>query len=367
MDMKAISSKERVMKALNFQEPDRLPRWDAFWPEFQEVWRRQKGFGREVDPIEYYDVDFVVVVADETAWPTKAEILGGDTLGYRERTGWGAVHRSTVGAAFYEEVEPGLDQRVDPDKLVFDDPLMDSRYEAAGEEAEKYKAQNRAVFCKTGGPYLRAATVRGMENFLMDIAEDPVWTKAFVDRLMDHMTQIGIEQIKRFGLQSTGIGIFDDCCSNHGLLMGRKAYEKLFYPSLQKMVKAYKDAGAAKVFTHCDGKDEEVLELWVDAGVDATHPLEARTGMDPIKIQQKFEGKLAIIGGLDNCDILPRGDRDEVKRHVLHLIEAGRGGGLVMAPHSIGGDVTVETYEYVQKLLGEYGEYPPFDASAGRA
>ncbi len=365
MDTGAVSGQERVMKALNFEEPDRVPRFDMFWPEFQEVWRRQKGLGLKVHPIEYYDVDMVVVAADETAWPTKAEILGGDTRGFLERTGWGAIHRHSLSAAFYEEVEPGLSERVDPDKLVFDDPLLDSRYEAAGAKAQMHKGR-RAVFCKTGGPYLRAATVRGMENFLMDIAEDPMWVKAFVERLSDHMTQVGVEQIRRFGLESTGIGIFDDCCSNQGLVMGMDWYEKLFYPSLQKMVAAYKNVGAAKVFTHCDGYDEEVLDLWVAAGIDATHPLEARTGMDPVKIRQKYDGKLAVIGGLDNCDILPRGDRDEIKRHVLHVLEAGRGGGLVLAPHSFGGDIPVETYEYVQELLHTYGDYPLSSATAGR-
>lgn len=348
---------ERVMKALNFQEPDRVPRFDMFWPEFIDIWRRQKGFGPEADPAEHYGVDMVVVAPDETAWPTKAQVLSGDSHEFIERTGWGAIHRLVEGTSFYEEVEPGLHERTDPDKLVFDGPLLDSRYEDAGAIVKQYKGRS-AVFGKTGGPYLRAATVRGMENFLMDIAEDPMWVKAFVERLTDHMIEVGVEQIRRFGLESTGMGIYDDVATSQGLIMGMKRYEELFYPSLQKMVTAYKNAGAAKVFIHCDGYDLQAFDLWVAAGVDATHPLESRTGMDPVKIREKYDGKLAIIGGLDNCDILPRGDRDEIKRHVLHVLEAGRGGGLVLAPHSTGPDISVEVWEYVRGLCLEYGKYP---------
>jgi uroporphyrinogen-III decarboxylase len=131
------------------------------------------------------------------------------------------------------------------------------------------------------------------------------------------------------------------------------------------MVKAYKDAGATKVFIHCDGYDEDAFDLWVAAGIDATHPLEARMGMDPVAIREKYDGKLAIIGGLDNCEILPRGDRDEIERHVRHVLEAGRGGGLVLAPHAFGPDISVETVDFVMELWERYGRYPLSDAAAG--
>ncbi len=352
-----VTGHERVMKALSFQEPDRVPQFVPFWPEFEDIWRRQMGLGPEAEPVEHYDLDMVVVAADETSWPTNAEVLQHDGRVYYERTGWGAVHRKVEGGFFYEEVEPGLSERVDPDTLVFDDPLLDSRYQEAGEEAERYRGK-RAVFCKTGGPYLRAATVRGIENFLIDMAEDPGWVQAFVERLTDHMVEVGVEEIRRFGLQSTGIGIYDDIATSQGLIMGMDRYEKLFYPSLRKMVSAYKAAGAAKVYHHCDGYDEPVFDLWVAAGIDATHPLEFRTGMDPVKVREKYDGKLAIIGGLDNCEILPGGDRAEIKQYVLHVLEAGRGGGLVVAPHTIGPDVSVEVWEYVRELCLEFGRYP---------
>ena len=65
-----------------------------------------------------------------------------------------------------------------------------------------------------------------------------------------------------------------------------------------------------------------------------------------------------MIGGLDNCAILPRGDRAEVRDHVLHLLQAGRGGGYVIGPHSIGPDISVDTMVHVLELLEEYGQYP---------
>ena len=352
-----VASRDRVIKALNFEEPDRVPRYEGFWEEFADAWREQRQAPPDADPHEAYEIDMTVVAADETAWPSRSGELERNGSESLVRTGWGAVHRRFDSAKFYEELEPGLAERTDPDKLVFEDPLADTRYEEAGRRALECR-DRVAVFAKTGGPYLRAATVRGMENFLMDVAEDPGWVKAFVDRLTDHMLTVGVEQIRRFGVQSTGIGIFDDIATNTSPMMGVDSYERLFYPSLRKMVRAYKEAGAAKVFHHCDGYVGDVLDLWVDAGIDAVHPLEYRTGLDPVAIREKYDGRLAIIGGLDNCEILPEGDRERVRDHILHILRAGRGGGFIMAGHSIGPDVSVETYDYVHELWRRHGTYP---------
>ena len=49
--------------------------------------------------------------------------------------------------------------------------------------------------------------------------------------------------------------------------------------------------------------------------------------------------------------MLPRGDRSEVRDHVQHLLQAGRDGGYIIGPHSIGPDISIETMQYVLELL----------------
>lgn len=344
------------MKALNYEEPDRIPRHDSFWPEFIDNWRKEKGFGRDVDIRGYYGMDMEVVTADETPWPTRAGIISQNEESVTERTGWGTVRKTMKGSAFFEELESGVTVRVDPDKIVFDDASLDSRYRA--DYAKKRKEKGLAVFAKTGGPYLRSAFIRGEKNFLMDIAEDPVWTKAFVEKVNEHLTKVGCEQIKKYGLQSTGIGIYDDVASNQGTFMSPKCYEKIFYPTIEKMVKAYKSAGASKVFMHSDGNVTDLLDMWISAGIDAINPVEIRAGMDPVKLRNKYGDKLAYIGGLDNSGILVNGTKEEIEKHVLYLLSAGRGGGYVLCGHSIGPDISVENYELVCRIHKEYGNYP---------
>jgi uroporphyrinogen-III decarboxylase len=123
------------------------------------------------------------------------------------------------------------------------------------------------------------------------------------------------------------------------------------------MVQAYKEAGAAKVYMHCDGNVMSLVEMWVDAGIEAIHPCEHRAGVDLFALRRKHGERLAYIGAMDNCHILPQGSRDEIENHVRELAEFGRDGGLVLGGHSIGPDISIERYEWAMASRREYGTY----------
>ena len=105
------------------------------------------------------------------------------------------------------------------------------------------------------------------------------------------------------------------------------------------------------------GEEEFWLDMWVDAGIDAINPIEYRLGMDPVKLCEQYGSRLVCVGGLCNTEILPRGDRAELRDHVQHLFEAARGGGFIMGTASITGDVSVATFEYLVGLLDELDPY----------
>ena len=348
-----MTGKERVLAAFEYREADRVPRfWNCFWDEFTGAFQtRFPG----ADPMAHFGNDMDVVVADETLWPSRASVVSEDGDERIVRDGWGRLNRVRTGGSFSQTIEVALPERVDPATLVFDDPRMDSRYERYFDDAYQ---RERLLLCKTGGPYLRTAFLRGEEQFWIDVKDDPDWVRALVDRVVDHLIVVGVESIRRWNMQDTGIEINDDVAANWGPFVGPKIYEDLFLPALKRMVKAYKEAGAQYVMHHADGNVLPLLDMWVEAGVDAINPVEYRSGMDAVALREQYGDKLVLVGGLDNCDILPRGDRAEVRDHVLHLLEAGRGGGYILGPHSIGPDISVDTMLYVLELLEERGAYP---------
>jgi uroporphyrinogen decarboxylase len=351
-----MTSKERVSRVLSFREADRVPRYLGFSDEFVRNWKTRKGWGGGGELLEHFGSDMVTLAAVETTWPSRAGVVRQGRSETVVRDGWGSLVLRKTGARFEHILEPAVKGRVDPATLEFENPFADSRYRDVEKRARKLQ-DRQFVIGKTGGPYIRASFMRGREAFLLDMAEDPGWTKAFMERLTDHLIAVGVESIRRLQLWDTGIIVHDDVCSLRGPIMGPKTYEELIYPSHCRMIEAYKKAGAAYYIQHCDGDVRPLLDMWVEAGVDAVNPCEPRSGFDPLVVRGKYGEKLRIIGSLDNTGVLPRGRPEEIEEHVRWLMKAAIGKGFVICG-GISEDVSIDTMELFLKLLEERGRYP---------
>ena len=349
-----MNGKQRVEAALSFERPDRTPLYLGFASGFRDEWMATKEPEQPDDPLEYFGSDFLTVSANETPWPSREEVLETSASGVTRRTAWGSVVREKRNAEFRETLQPALSERVDPDTLVFDDPLSDERYQLAGEHAAQFE-DHQYVVCKTGGPYIRLTFMRGTENLLVDIAEDPQCVAALAERLTDHLISVGTESIRRFGMGSTGIIVHDDVCTLRGPIISPDSYRRIFLPCIHRMIREYKKAGARRYIQHCDGNVGPLLDFWVDAGIDAINPLELRAGVLPEEIFNTCNRRLAVIGALDNTRILPRGEPAEVIRHARYLADLARHGGLV-ACAGISNDISVATMQIVRReLVGDQG------------
>ena len=63
--------------------------------------------------------------------------------------------------------------------------------------------------------------------------------------------------------------------------------------------------------------------------------------------------------GNSDMRVWERGDPDEVRREVLHRLQAAHGGGnIFMSDHSVASDVSGPTYDLIVKLVRAFGRYP---------
>lgn len=123
------------------------------------------------------------------------------------------------------------------------------------------------------------------------------------------------------------------------------------------MISSFKKAGANKVILHSDGNILPFLDMLIEAGIDGINPVEYKAGMNVLELKKKYDKKLSYLGGMDNAIILPRGNKKEIENHVRPILEAGREGGIIIGTHSIGTDISVETYDYYRYLIQRYGNY----------
>lgn len=349
-----MTSKERVMMMLSHQKPDRIPKFDGFWSEFAENCYRELNIPSDTSLDDYFCIDIAIVVADETAFPTRAKTISQDSNGTISQNSWGCIIRTQHGKFFYEELDTIIKEKSDLDKIEFDSPYMDPRY--GGFNAERFKNDRRCIFCKTGGPFLRSAHIRGKQNFLYDIAGDPEFAKALAWRVAEHIAEIGKESLRRGDLYDTGVFIYDDMGSNLQPLMSPRSFEMIFLPGYRHMVKEFKSVGAKKVCLHSDGNVEPLLDMLIDAGIDAFNPVEPKAGLNIPRLKAKYGKKLAYIGGMCNAHVLPKGTFAEIEAQAREIIEVAKDGGVAIGAHSIGPDIPVKNYLHYHDFVMEYGK-----------
>ena len=231
-----MTSQERVLTACAFKAPDRIPRFDIFW-EFPDSWREKLGPPEKLTDIEIW-------VGDEATFPRRVRHIKEENGWIYEVDGWGRTIRRKADAYFVEVLEVPIPEGSDVDSVQFDPPDFNFRYmrgqrdQSGLDSLLRNTKRQRCIFGKTGGPYLRSTLVRGKTQFLMDIAGDPELAKAIADKVGDHLTAVGVEELRRWSLQETGIWIYDDMAYNDGPMFSPKSFEKIFLPAYRRMIRA---------------------------------------------------------------------------------------------------------------------------------
>jgi hypothetical protein len=91
--------------------------------------------------------------------------------------------------------------------------------------------------------------------------------------------------------------------------------------------------------------------MLIDAGFEGFHPLEPRSGLGLLDLCHRYGDKVTFFGGICNTEILPRGNLQEIERHIKPLVELAAHGGVVLGMASAAGDITPEAYDFCMKCI----------------
>jgi uroporphyrinogen-III decarboxylase len=112
------------------------------------------------------------------------------------------------------------------------------------------------------------------------------------------------------------------------------------------------------VIYHGCGNVAEILPDYIEMGIDAMNPLEAKAELDAVDLRRAYGHSLGIAGNSD-ITVWETGDRDKVRDEVLRKLNAAKGGGYIfMSDHSVTGGVPPKTYHYIVDMVREFGKYP---------
>jgi len=187
---------------------------------------------------------------------------------------------------------------------------------------------------EVGGIFEWSWALRGMEQFLMDLALQPEIPCA----IMDCFTDIYIANVTRVLQAADGlidmVYTYDDVGIQRGLLLSERMWRRFILPRHQRLNQAIRRFPTRIMFHSCGAVYPLISSFADDMGIDVLNPLQPRAaGMDLERIKEQFGERLSFHGAVDIQHTLPHGTPEEVEAEVLHRCRLlGRDGGYICAP-----------------------------------
>jgi uroporphyrinogen decarboxylase len=189
----------------------------------------------------------------------------------------------------------------------------------------------------------RAWSLRGFDNFLMDMVLDP----PFAETLLDRITGIQLVLIHRFIELGVDGGYFgDDYGAQKNMLFSPKIWRTMIKPRLARLFEPFRMAGLP-VLMHSDGRIGEILPDLVEIGLTVYNPVQPEV-IDHTWLKSTFGERLAYYGGISTQTVLPNGKPGDVRQAVFECAAklAPAGTGLMIAPsHRMMTDIPIENIE----------------------
>ncbi len=411
-----MNSRERVLKAMNHQEPDRVP-VDFGGHRSSGIAaiayaRLRKYLGLEERPIRVYDPIQQLAIIDEDV----LELFHVDTIELgrafaqedehwvewtlpdgtpcfmprwaapeRVEDGWVLKNRNGIvvgimpdGALYFDQCRWPFMEQEDLERLpeALEEtiwcgiasppgPLIE------GEEGERIFVEgakrlrqqtDKAILGLFGGNLLEIGQfLYRNDNFLMMLAAEP----ERVHRVLDRLVELHLKNLKWFlGLVGDYIDIIvfgDDLGMQHGPQISPKMYEEFFKPRHALLWRTAKELADVKVMLHSCGSIKPLIPHLIEAGLDAVNPVQiSGADMAPEELKQRFGEQLTFWGGgCDTHNVLTHGSPQQVRDHVRELVEIFKpGGGFVFQQvHNILTDVPPENIVAMFEAVHEFGGY----------
>lgn len=196
--------------------------------------------------------------------------------------------------------------------------------------------------------YERAWTLRGMEDLLADMIEEPEFVEDLLDAITEHnlkIIDIGLEY------DIDGFHFGDDWGQQKGLIMGPNYWRRFIKPRMARMYARAKSKGLI-VSQHSCGDIQEIMPDLIEIGLDIYQTFQPEI-YDMKEIKQKFGNNLTFWGGISTQRLLPYATPEEVKRVTIETIKImGENGGYIAAPtHSLPGDIPAENIVALIEVL----------------
>jgi len=342
-----MNSKQRALAVLQGKTPDRVPLFELLIDK--RVINKIKPDGDYADLAEE-TLDLVLTNTPSLLYRNKY-IDKSKGIFTNE---WNIV-RQDSGQSVSMPLEGPIKSIEDLKNYKAPNPNDEYRYIELNYLLERFKGK-KAIGMHLHDVFNYPSYLRGMENFLMDMATDKYMVEKLVEMSVEHNIAIAKNAIK-MGVDFIVLG--DDYGATNGSIFSPKSFEELLLPGFKTVVSEIKKAGGL-VIKHCCGNINMLLDMIIDAGIDAIHPLDQAAGMEIAEVQEKYKDRVVVVGGVDCGELLTNKFPEDVESETKKLLKvvSSKGGHILGSSNTIHPKVKPENYLKMVETVKRYGIYP---------
>jgi uroporphyrinogen decarboxylase len=203
--------------------------------------------------------------------------------------------------------------------------------------------------------------MRGLEQWMMDMLENPEFCAALLDRTLQFWMDFYTGYMEEVGDLVDVVMIGDDLAGQSGPIFAPEFYRSVVKPRQKRLVQHIKSLTDARVWYHTCGSCLVHIPELIDNGVDILNPVQiSAEGMDPDFLKKTYGERLTFWGGgIDAQHVLPNGSPEEVREQVRRNMESFKpnGGYVFNNCHNIQAGVPPENIVALFDAAYEFGAY----------
>ena len=383
-----MTSRERVLTAISHEQPDRVPLIigvsNATGIKMKPYRALKEMIGVQAPDNYIYDWPELgtAKIDEETMHRLHSDARGvldlePEETRQRNRTraphsdcidSWGSGQTEITPGDWFPSIHPLPDAQSIEDLdsyLGWPDMSDPSRIAHVRETAKRLAEENQYAILATPWllfPFERANAMQGMEAFLMNMARNPDFARALMERIAVYCKQLMGQFLEELGDNVDIIKIGDDLGTQNSLIISPKMYREILKPIHADFISFIKARTKAKVLFHSCGDIAPLIEDFIEIGVDILNPIQTsgRCMSDLPSLKKRFGKNIIFCGGIDTHRILPFGTVEDVREEVRRVMEIlGAGGGcMISAVHTVMDDVPPENVLAMVDAVEECGHYP---------
>jgi uroporphyrinogen decarboxylase len=210
------------------------------------------------------------------------------------------------------------------------DEFFRPEWKAAGMSIREQYPESFIVGGLGWGLFERSWTIRGFENVLMDVVDEP----AFVEDLLDQLLELYLAFVDyTVELPIDGILFGDDWGDQRGVILGPERWRHFLKPRWAQIFARVHAAGKVTMCHSC-GSVAAIIPDLIEIGLDVLESVQPEAaGMNPYELKRLYGDRITFWGTLGSQSLIPHGTPAELAQEIARLVdEVGAGGGYILAP-----------------------------------